>query len=821
MATVRESSRAPAAHGQFSRPSLPARYPFPMSRTALIPTMFHRRLALLGVIVAAGLGGLGVQVMRLTVVHGAEHRERAESRLVRQFWTPTIRGKVVDRKGRVLAQDRPSFDIAVDYRVITGQWARTQASSLARSRHRRAWPDMNDDQRAELTARYQAALESHIDAMWRQMAETAGIDPEELARRRQGVIDRVMRMHEHQTRVRFEQRAEELRARNRLTPQREEALRQQLARQELAEQRAPHVLIPRATDAVGFAFLRLAEQHTRLDLPDGEREAGFDSLPRMPGLRIIDVGDRVYPFEEMAVDVDLRTLPRPLRQDAAASITVTGLACHILGWMGGEAQKDDVDRRTADLSRDESLREWATVRLASGRDVDRGRYMAGDVAGRGGLELARESRLRGLRGLTIVHVDTGEEERLDPVPGRDVQLSIDIMLQARVQAAMSPDLGLAVISPWQYVQENPVMPPGTPLTGAAVVLDIDTGEILAMVSTPTFTRQMLREKPSKIFGDDVDMMHLNKAIARPYPPGSIAKALTLAGAVTQGNYTAGQEIDCNGHLLANRPDLFRCWIYKQPPHSTHNARFGRGLNSTESMMVSCNIFYYTLGRRLGADGFRATFARIGFGQPLNLGIGMEFPGVLGGEGGGGSGGSVGGAISVQEATLIGIGQGPVSWTPLHAANTYAILARGGVQLDPHIVLSSDGPPEPRETGLSSVGAALALEGLAYAVNDPRGTGHHLTFDGRFDPHFNIPGVDLWGKTGTADPGPVREGSVRAGDHSWFVVMAGPEGDRPRFAIAVVMEYAGSGGKVSGPIASQILRALIAEGYLKPVTQPGT
>lgn len=787
-----------------------------MGMASIVPRLYHRRLLLLGLMFVAGAGVLGAQLTHLTVVRGEELRAHAEAKLVRQFWTPTVRGRILDRHGRVLAQDRPSFDIAVDYRVITGSWAGAEAARLARNRHRRAWPDLDDQAREALIAQYRAALEGHVESMWRLMAETAGIEASELARRREAVVSRVMRMHEHQTRVRFEQRAQALRERGRFTPRREAALRAELARQQLAEQRSPHVLIPRAGDVVGFAFLRLLERTVALDLPPGEREAGFDAVPLMPGLRVVDVGDRVYPFEELAVDVSLASLPGPLRQDGSMSITVTGVACHILGWMGAEAQRDDVDRRNAELLRDQDLRERVAVTLAGRTISDRGRYMTGDQAGRAGIELAQEAQLRGLRGVTIRHVDTGEHERIEPERGRDVRLTLDIMLQARVQAAMSPEFGLAVVAPWQVVQQNTTMPLGTPLSGAAVVLEIDTGDILAMVSTPTFSRQKLREEPDAIFNDPVDVPYLNKAIARPYPPGSILKALILAGAVTRGNYSLGQEIDCTGHLLSNRPDLYRCWIYKdQRFATTHTATFGRGLNSTESMMVSCNIFYYTLGRRLGADGLRDVFSRIDFGKPMNLGIGMEFPGVLG---------DANGRLTAQETIFIGIGQGPVAWTPLHAANTYAILARGGVRLDPHIVLSDD-PPEPRETGLSAQGCAMAMEGLAYAVNDSRGTGHHLTIAGRQQPHFIIPGVDVWGKTGTADAppiivdpdgeGPLPARTVREGDHSWFVVLAGQSGGRPKYAVAVMMEYAGSGGRVAGPIANQILHALVAEGYLIP------
>jgi cell division protein FtsI/penicillin-binding protein 2 len=117
---------------------------------------------------------------------------------------------------------------------------------------------------------------------------------------------------------------------------------------------------------------------------------------------------------------------------------------------------------------------------------------------------------------------------------------------------------------------------------------------------------------------------------------------------------------------------------------------------------------------------------------------------------------------------------------------------------------------------------MAMDGLRQAVNGPHATGRTLTFNDIPEPIFNAPGVQVWGKTGTATappimgpdpdgPGPATPDVIEEGDHSWFVVLAGR--DRPRYAIAVVIDYGGSGGKVSGPIANQIIHALIAEGYL--------
>jgi penicillin-binding protein 2 len=180
------------------------------------------------------------------------------------------------------------------------------------------------------------------------------------------------------------------------------------------------------------------------------------------------------------------------------------------------------------------------------------------------------------------------------------------------------------------------------------------------------------------------------------------------------------------------------------------------------------------------------------------------------------------SIKLGDATQMGIGQGPVTWTPLHAAASYATLARNGNVCRPRLIVGQrvEGGGE---LNLNSRVIEEAMQGLWGSVNEHGGTGHHLTIEGTGEePIFNAKGVKVWGKTGTAaaspvigDPdgesGPQGDQVLAAGDHSWFVVMAGR--DRPRYVIAVVTDFGGSGGKVSGPICNQIIHALIAEGYL--------
>jgi penicillin-binding protein 2 len=362
------------------------------------------------------------------------------------------------------------------------------------------------------------------------------------------------------------------------------------------------------------------------------------------------------------------------------------------------------------------------------------------------------------------------------------------------------------------------MPKGTPLAGAAVVLEVDTGDILAMASMPEISRTLIRENPDAVFDDKVNVPFLNRAIAKPYPPGSIVKPLILTGAAKRGNFLQGQTIDCTGHLLPNEPNILRCWIYKRFDQ-THTQQLGHAPAASEALKVSCNIFFFTLGKRLGPEATLDVFRDFGVGQAFDLGIGAEYPGSLAVYG-------TNRPVNMGEAIQMGIGQGPVTWTPVHAANAYATLARSGVRVAPKII-ANRATPASSDLELPSWAVRDAMEGLAGSVGDDLGTGHHLTIDGVRDPIFNVPGVRVYGKTGTAAApdlkiknddehdglGPTASEVVRSGDHSWFVVMVGRSNERPKYIISVVMEYSGSGGKVSGPIVNQIIQALKDEGYL--------
>ncbi len=857
--------------------------------------MFHRRLALILAGASLALLPVGAQLARLTLVRGSDLRAQAEQPLIARILTPTSRGRILDRKGRVLAKDRPSFDVAVDYDIIAGgeAWARTRAGIAARRLYRDQWPGMTPDERRATIAALIPPFLAHLDEAWDRLAQACAVDPEELQRRREEILIDVDHRYNAVVNKRLAQELEAQLAMGREMTTDIESDIQKRATRDIEEQKARHPVLPRVPDTVAFNLQRLLDQRTKVLLPprDPNAEPFAVDVPLLPGVAVTPSGDREYPLERLTVIVDRSTLPAPLRAQSVARIPVEGVAYHLLGRtrpdaFANEKRADprDIDPATG-KPRERTILGHAALRRerlaadpafaarvltpasigAIAQPFDRGEYQDGDPAGLSGVEESREGELRGLRGVIVEQRETGQRLEIPPEPGRDTTLTIDAMLQARVQAAMTPELGLAVAQPW-HGKENPTVPVGTSLNGAAVVLDVDSGDILAMVSTPTISRDALKNSRA-LFNDplnkDVDLPWLDRTITRPYPPGSIAKALILTGAVTLGRTTLDAPIDCTGHLFPGEPDKFRCWIYKQF-HNTHTAYLGHALSAPEALMVSCNIYFYTLGQRLGPEGIARTYQMFGLGEPMPLGLerprrdadtdptddgsareSAVFPGYLGTRSNIPARATSPGTIGPQDAIQMAIGQGPVAWTPLHAADAYATLARGGVRLRPRLIEGTSAPP-PEDLHLDPRAIAQALEGLSASVNDERGTGHHLSHDnGEREPHFNAPGVRVWGKTGTAtaptiyvgpdDPlyesapdaltlglqtdnlavrAPAGKHILRAGDHSWFVVLVGRTADnRPRYAIAVMMEYAGSGGKVSGPIVNQIIHALIAEGYL--------
>lgn len=784
-----------------------------------IPSMFHRRLILLMLAVCVGFAGLFVRMSWMTVVEGEASRALAESRLIRRTWLPTTRGRVLDRTGRVLAYDQASYDVAIEYSVLSGEWASARARRYARRAHKDRWDLYSDTERDAIVANYRLIYQKHVDASMRTIAAYTQIGLDEMLAKRDEIVEKIERQHRSIVEARVRNEVEARERKGFVVSDEDLARFVKNSSSKIKEQTIPHSIVEGVSDSVGFDLMRMMVREVpAMSYVAGGNEALDEMIPLFPGMSVTDNTRRVYPFESETVILDRSTFPLPLRDDSTVRVAVDDLGSLVLGSVRDRVFREDADRRRDAIESDESLRERAV--MADG--VDRGRYTDQDRVGHTGIEFAMEHELRGLRGVRTEHLQTRGVSEVSPSPGRDVRLTLDMSLQARVRAILDPAVGLTRVQPWH---DNEYMAVGTELDAAAVVLEVATGEVLAMVSTPVAPRDgdwgrlgLTSEDAVERFRDE-RFPYVNRAIAKPYQPGSVAKALVLTGSAKLGKYAQGERIEATGSLYPDRPNILRSWIFKRTNGGvTHFDLLGRHPDGADALMVSSNVFFFTLGQRLGPDGIKDVYSMFGIGVPIDLGIGTSWSGSTGVFDG--EGGTL--PISPEDAIQMGIGQGPVTWTPLHAADAYATLARGGFDIAPSLIRTGE-MPVVRNLGLPAWSVRAALDGLHEVVNNPvHGTGEHITYGTVRDSVFNAEGIDVWGKTGTAtssplviDPdgdGPMEKEVVRQGDHSWYVTLVGA-GGTPEYAIAVVVDYGGSGARVSGAINNQIVHALVREGYL--------
>lgn len=775
----------------------------------LFPSMFHRRLVLLAGLVVLAMAALAGQISNLTLVNGQMWKERAEASLQTTRLIPTVRGAILDRKGRVLAQDRPAFDVAVDYRVLNGEWQYRQARRDVFRANRDTWRKLSEPQRKELIEQAQKPYDLQADAMWQTLADLGRIDPAELQQRRDRIKAKVERIATDVMLRRQRSRSAEL---DQVVPL------AQVARP-IAEQVAPHTVLPNIDDAGRAMLERLVAQARR----------GDENVPPVWKFVWIERSrERQYPLGDMHLMLDRSTFPSPIRVMTPTEVQVHGVAVHLIGDLRN-VWDEDVNgvRDPATGQVIKPGRPFRRTQETGQTVIDLGGYLPGDQVGRWGIEQSMEAVLRGQRGRVVEHLDTMQQDRTEPVAGNAAQLSIDIALQARIQAILDPAMGLMQVQPWQRkfaADDLPTMPQlGQRLNGSAVVLDVATGQVLAAVSQPGFTMEQLKDEPQTVWDDLVDRPFLNRPVSLPYEPGSTIKPILLAAAMTDHKYAMGEAIECTGHLDAGHPGRYRCWIYSHYGGLTHKA-----LEAPEALARSCNIFFYTLGRRLGAPRVTWWYGQFGLGLTHNCGIPQEVAGDLPDLA---NVGRRNAGFEDADAVQMGIGQGPVRWTVIQAASAYAALARGGYYLSPTFVASVNGLPaaqESRDLHLDPRGVALALRGLDEAANNPSyGTTHHLSILNR-EPIFTVPGVHVRAKSGTATAAPLRQPiddnndgypdrygpPIRTGDHGWVIAMVQREGEeQPRYIVAAVVEFGGSGGAAAGPIVNQILHALRAEGYL--------
>jgi len=766
-----------------------------------VPSMFQRRLMMLAGAMGVVLLVLGAASARLTV--GPSHEERlarADDALVRERLIPTRRGRVLDRHGRVLAEDVPGWAVSVDYSVISGEWPYRRALAEARASDARRWAELDRFEREAWVSELQVKYDMQVDQLWQTLSELGGIEREELDRRLSETVERVT---EIATSVAD-------RRRTRLAELSEEPVAWSEAVQPVMEQTWRHEVVEGLDEqqrTVVQGFLAQAER----DAIEAENGGGGASPLAVWGeVALTRPSVRQRPFETLTVRMDRSSWPSEVRTESPADVLVEGVGVHWVGTMRS-VWAEDMDRRP--------LR----TRSADGRRVtDYGGYRPGDRIGAFGVERAAEYRLRGTRGKERVRLDTGDRVvEPPPVPGRDVSLTLDIQLQAHMRAMLTggmraggesgePVGGLMRVQGWHQPWESDAQRQaavGRPLNGCVLVMDVESGDLLAAVSVPGMPMRLIREAPGLVFNNHLDAPYRNRAIRQSYEPGSTIKPMVAAAALADGRLGPREEVDLTrGYLWEGKPLKYRDWIFKRTmtTFGTRDVEFALGRSS--------NVFFGLMAQRLGRDRLIDWYRAFGLGEATGLGLDDERGGVLSAPDGGWE--------------YMAIGEAGVEWTPVQAAAAYVALARGGEYVAPRLMRHRPAA-EPRDMGLSSTAVERTLAGMRMSANDSLGTTHHLSLLNR-EPIFNVEGVEVLAKSGTAEAAPLREvleydeagypvrwgQAVRRGDHAWVVALARPTGaDRPTHVVAVVVEYGGSGGQVAGPIANQAIALLKQEGYL--------
>lgn len=417
-------------------------------------------------------------------------------------------------------------------------------------------------------------------------------------------------------------------------------------------------------------------------------------------------------------------------------------------------------------------------------------YAFNDVVGKEGVEKICEEYLRGTDGRRILNSnDDGELlgiKNEDAVAGDYVVLTLDADLQMTAEESLKRTItDIAAKGAGAGPQKG-----GDADAGAAVVLDVKNGDVLALANYPSYNPETFNELYSYLANDE-DKPLWNRAISGTYSPGSTFKPLTAIAALETGAVTTDEQLMCNGIYKFFKDYQPKCWIYLE------NGRSHGWENVTKAIEDSCNLYFYEAGRRTGIESLNKYASMFGLGEytgielPENTKGGMasaDYKKKIEGEDAQWYGGD-----TIQAA----IGQSYSNFTPLQLANYIATIANGGTRYRPHIIKSihrsSDGrevmrtPSVVEERVQIGAGNLEAVRRGMYGVVD----------EGSASKIFEGYNIGVGGKTGTA------QGSSKASNTALFVAFA--PYDKPEIAVAVVIEHG-----VRGVNAAAVARDIFDE-----------
>ncbi|WGV22049.1 MULTISPECIES: penicillin-binding protein 2 [unclassified Pseudomonas] len=434
------------------------------------------------------------------------------------------------------------------------------------------------------------------------------------------------------------------------------------------------------------------------------------------------------------------------------------------------------------------------------KTLDPVNYSGTHHIGKTGIERFYEADLHGQVGYEEVETNARGRvlrvlKRTDPKPGKDIVLSLDIKLQEAAEAALGGR------------------------RGAVVALDPRTGEVLAMVSQPSFDPNLfvtgIGFKAYAELRDSIDRPLFNRVLRGLYPPGSTIKPAVAIAGLDSGVVNAGSRVfDPGYYQLPNYDHKYRNWN-----------RSGDGwVDLDTAIMRSNDTYFYDLAHKMGIDRLSSYMNKFGIGQRVALDMFEESAGLMPSR-------EWKRATRRQawfpgETLILGIGQGYMQATPLQLAQATALIANKGVWNRPHLAKTIEGQPPVDDNPMENIVLrdksdwAKVTHGMEQVMHNARGTARKAAIGSQYR---------IAGKSGTAQVVAIKQGEKydrnklqeRHRDHALFVAFAPAE--NPKIVVSVMVENGESGSGVAAPVVRQVMDAWLLDenGRLKPEFAPAT
>ncbi len=646
----------------------------------------------------------------------------------------TVRGKILDRKGRCIAKDEPEFQLCINYGLTSFADERVQRGKLLKIKAG------TDDDLARLTQELDGGL-ADLETVINKCVQF-GVERKTVEKRIEKINERIWRV-----------------------------------RSFLAWRRyyLDDSILKKYDNKITNIPLSIAMTDFREKEPNEDKRLlgtikiiDIEEINRFKPLMVLTTDDDIFTAQiEFAGMEGIKIMPKSVRVYPYKSV-----AAQTIGWVSPAAQEKDRELFKGD-------------KFLS--------YQEGEVCGKeDGVEYICESVLRGKRGEVFYDID-GQSKRTENEFGCNVTLALDIELQERIENYLI------------NYKHLPGCGPGM----AAVVIEVGSGDILSLVSLPTFDLNRVRQDYGKLIAHS-DKPMINRAINKQYPPGSAVKPLILVAGLETGNINAGDIINCS----AQRPPKAwpRCWIQKKYPWKGHSDDWSN--NARNAIKGSCNIYFSRLAERIESRILQKWLYGFGYGRRIlfppaaldKTTHSRNFRQLTG---------QISDVVGVQkvldfndikplsrksERRWFGIGQGNLRVTPLQVANAVAVIARGGLYKKPQLFIEeSQAKANSFSLDISKKTLSVVRDGMYAVVNEINGTAYKEFRKVDFGEY----GVKVYGKTG----------STEAPENAWFTGFAEDQNKRC-IVVAVVVEGGKHGSSDATPLARDMISFCVETGYLR-------